>query len=210
MIICPGRRGVCSTPNGSFAPRRSWPWQPRATVAMSLGADDDRPVETGDGDTWAAVHRLWQRRAAFGPFALVGVFWVLAGGLTAAAIAAPAPTRHGVWAVAYFILVLGMGQIVLGAGQATLAAAAPSVRQVAVTAAAFNTANIAIVAGIVTDHLVVFDAGAALLVAVLVWFLLAVHRDARRGWPLYVYRLLIAVLVVSIPIGMALTTAHTS
>ncbi|MGH3562760.1 MAG: hypothetical protein ACRDTN_13440 [Mycobacterium sp.] len=152
-----------------------------------------------------AVFRLWDRRAVFGPFAVAGAVSVIAGGLLAAAIAAPAPTRHGVWAVAYLVLVLGVGQIVLGAGQALLASIPPTERVVAITAVAFNAANIAILVGIVTDHIVVFDAGAVLLIGALVLFLYGVRRGAR-SWPLYAYRVFVAVLVVSIPIGMFLTT----
>jgi heme/copper-type cytochrome/quinol oxidase subunit 4 len=149
---------------------------------------------------------LWDRRAAFGPFALAGAVSVIAGGLLAA-IAAPAPTRHGVWAVAYLVLVLGISQIVLGAGQALLSSTPWGARMVAVTAAAFNVANIAVLVGVITDHIVVFDAGAVLLAVALVLFLHGVRRSARRSWPLYAYRLFIAVLVVSIPIGLLVTTA---
>lgn len=150
--------------------------------------------------------RLWDRRAVFGPFVLAGVFSVIAGGLLAAAIAAPAPTRHGVWAAAYLVLVLGVGQIVLGTGQALLASVPPPAAMIAGTAALFNIANIAILLGIVTDHMLVFDAGSVLLLISLVLFVNGVRRAAQRGWPLHVYRLLVAVLIVSIPIGMIVTS----
>ncbi len=170
-----------------------------------LGRDQAAAAAT---DHWApAVLRLWDRRATFGPFAVVGALSVVAGGLLAAAIAAPMPTRHGVWAAAYLVLVLGVGQIVLGAGQALLAAVPPTAQTVAVTAATFNVANIAILAGIVTDHIIVFDAGALLLLVALVLFLHGVRRAARHGWPLHAYRLFTAALIVSIPIGLLVTTA---
>lgn len=153
-----------------------------------------------------AVLRLWDRRGVFGPFAVAGAGSVLAGGLLAAVIAAPTPTRHGVWAVAYLVLVLGASQIVLGAGAALLAAAPPTARMVAVTAATFNVANVAILAGIVTGHGMLFDAGAVLLIAALVLFLNGVRNSDRRAWPLYGYRLFVGVLIVSIPFGMF---AHT-
>lgn len=157
-----------------------------------------------------AVFRLWDRRAIFGPFAVPGAVSVVAGGLLAAAIAAPAPTRHGVWAAAYLVLVLGVGQIALGTGPALLASTPPTARMVAVTAALFNIANIAILLGIVTNHIAVFDAGSLLLLIALVLFLHSVRHGARRGMPLYVYRLLVAVLVISIPIGLLITTAGSS
>ncbi|MEO9016090.1 MAG: hypothetical protein ABI307_01475 [Mycobacterium sp.] len=153
-----------------------------------------------------AALRLWDQWAVFKPFALAGSLSVIAGGVLAAAIAAPSPTRHGVWAIAYLVLVLGVGQLVLGAGQALLAAAPPTPRGAAVTAAAFNTAGIAILAGIVTDHHVVFDVGSALLLVALVLFWYGVRHGARRSLALHAYRAGIAVLVVSIPIGAFLTT----
>jgi hypothetical protein len=161
---------------------------------------------TNDAQSPTAALRLWERRAVFAPFAVAGAVSVFAGGLLAAAIAAPAPTRHGVWAVAYLVLVLGVSQILLGAGQALLVSAPPSARGAAVTATVFNVANVAVLVGVVTDHVVVFDAGSLLLVVALVLFLYGVRRGARRGWPLYAYRLFVALLVVSIPIGMLLTT----
>ncbi|GFG68772.1 hypothetical protein [Mycolicibacter senuensis] len=154
-----------------------------------------------------ALLRLWDERAGFKPFAVAGTAAVVGGGALAAAIAAPAPTRHGVWAVAYLVLVLGVGQLVLGAGRAVLAAEALTPGAAVVTAAAFNVSGAAIVLGVVTDHIVVFDLGSALLLAVLAWLLYGVRRPARRGWRLFAYRLFIAALIVSIPIGMLITTA---
>lgn len=154
-----------------------------------------------------ALLRLWDQRAAFRPFAVAGAAAIVAGGGLAAAIAAPSPTRHGVWAVAYLVLVLGVGQLLLGAGQALLASEPPPPGSAAAAAVAFNLSGAAIILGVVTDHIVVLDAGSALLFAVLVWLLYGVRRGRRRGWALFGYRAFIAALTVSIPIGMALTTA---
>ncbi|OBF98158.1 hypothetical protein A5772_15290 [Mycolicibacter sinensis] len=138
---------------------------------------------------------------------MAGAVAIVAGGGLAAAIAAPSPTRHGVWAVAYLVLVLGVGQLVLGAGQALLAAEPLTSGAARVTAAAFNVSGAAIVLGVVTDHIAVFNIGAALLFLVLAWLLYGVRRTARRGWALVTYRGFIAALIVSIPIGMLITTA---
>ncbi|HET9874394.1 MAG TPA: hypothetical protein VFQ37_01335 [Mycobacterium sp.] len=174
---------------------------------MSEVVGRDHSVDPDNRQVKPVALRLWDRRSTFAPFAVAGAVGVIAGGLLAAAIAAPAPTRHGVWSAAYLVLVLGAGQIILGAGQALLSATPPAERKVAITALAYNTANIAILVGIVTGHLIVFDAGAVLLLVALVLFLHGVRHGARRGWPLYVYRLFIAILVVSIPIGLLITTA---
>lgn len=150
---------------------------------------------------------LWDQRASFTPFMVAGATAIVTGGALAAAIAAPSPTRHGVWAVAYLVLVLGVGQLVLGAGQALLAAEPLTPGAAALTSAAFNLSGAAIVLGVVTDRIVVFDVGAAVLFMVLVWLLYVVRRPARRGWALIAYRLFVAALIVSIPIGMLITTA---
>ncbi|MGH3970566.1 MAG: hypothetical protein ACRDTV_21215 [Mycobacterium sp.] len=175
---------------------------------MSEVVGHDQSAGPGDWQTPPTVLRLWDRRASFEPFAIAGAVSVIAGGLLAAVIAAPAPTRHDVWAVAYLVLVLGVSQIVLGAGQVLLASTPPTARMVAVMAVAFNAASIAILVGVITDQIVVFDAGAVLLIVALVLFFHGVRHGARRGWPLYAYRLFVAVLVVSIPIGLLLTTTN--
>ncbi len=162
------------------------------------------PDEPSQRPLWL---RLWDRRSAFAPFAVAGAAAVVAGGGLAAAIAAPSPTRHGVWTVAYLVLVLGVGQLVIGAGQALLAAEPPAPGPAALAAAAFNLSGAAIVLGVVTDRIVAFDVGCALLFAVLVWLLYVVRHSDRRGWPVWGYRMFIAALVVSIPIGMVITTA---
>ncbi len=154
--------------------------------------------------------QLWEHWTAFKPFAVAGATAIVVGGAIAAAIAAPAPTRHGVWAVAYLVLVLGAGQLAIGADQALLPTTAPSPREATLSAAAFNLSGAAIVLGVVTDHVAVFYAGSALLFAVLVWLLYRVRRSTRRGWALLAYRFFLAALVVSIPIGMAITTAGRS
>lgn len=164
-------------------------------------------IQPADLDEQPVALRLWGRREAFAPFAIAGSVGVIAGGLLASVIAAPTPTRHGVWAVAYLVLVLGVGQLVLGAGQALLPAEPASLRAAALTAVLFNTAGLAIMAGVVTGHVAVFAVGAALLFATLLLFLYTVRDAARRTWPLYAYRLFIGALVVSIPIGTFITTA---
>lgn len=163
-----------------------------------------------DAELRPALLRLWDRRDAFRPFAVAGVGAIVGGGVLASAIAAPAPTRHGVWAVAYLVLVLGVGQLAIGAGRVLLGAEPPTPNRTRITAAAFNISGAAIMLGVVTDHVMVFQAGCALLFGVLVESLYGVRRSARSGWPLVGYRLIIVALIVSIPIGMLITTAGRS
>ncbi|BBY54602.1 hypothetical protein H7J07_12775 [Mycobacterium koreense] len=152
------------------------------------------------------LQRLWARRATVAPFAVAGALSVLAGGIVAAAIAAPTPTRHGVWSVAYLVLVVGLCQIALGAGQALLAATPPTRKAVWTAAVVFNLANVGVLAGVLTDRVAVLNAGSVLLLVALVLFLVGVRRSDRRGWALHLYRGVVTVLVVSIPIGLVITT----
>lgn len=157
-----------------------------------------------------ALTRLWGRRTAFGPFAVPGAVGVLAGGIVAAAIAAPTPTRHGVWAVAYLVLVVGLAQIALGAGVALLPETPPTARGAVAVSAVFNVAHLAVVAGVISDRVLVLDAGAALLMVALALFVYGVRHGAHRGWVLYAYRVIVAVVAASIPIGLLLSTAGSS
>jgi hypothetical protein len=137
-------------------------------------------------------------------FAALGVACVLAGGLVAAATT-PAPSQHGSWAAADLMLVAGVAQVALGVGQALLALQAPSSRLVAAEFVGWSVGNAAVVAGALLDTTTVVDVGAALLIVALV---LVVHRargaPGRRSWPLYAFRLLMVLLLVSIPVGLVL------
>lgn len=167
----------------------------------------DRTSAHDDPSARPALLALWDQRAVFKPFGVAGCIGIVAGGVLASAIAAPAPTRHGVWAVAYLVLVIGVGQLVIGAGQALLPAEPPSPPVAAVITAAFNVAGGAIVLGVVTDRVLVFDLGSALLFVTLARALYSVRRGASRGWALVGYRLFLLMLIVSIPIGALVTTA---
>ena len=105
----------------------------------------------------------------------------------------------------YLVLVGGVAQVALGAGQALLAPRLPSRRLVAAEFAGWNAGNAAVLIGTLAGVAPLVDAGGALLVAALA---LLVHgtRGARghRSWPLHAFRLLAAVLLVSIPVGLLL------
>lgn len=166
------------------------------------------PADLDEPQTPPIALRLWERRAVATPFALAGALSIVAGGVLASVIAAPAPTRHGVWAVAFLILVLGVGQLVLGAGLTLLPAEPAGTRVAVVGCTLFSAAGVAIMTGVVSGYIVVFDIGAALMFGTLVLFLFGVRHGGHRGWPLYGYRLVIAVLLVSIPIGTLITTTR--
>lgn len=142
------------------------------------------------------------------PFFVVGGACIIAGGLVAAATA-PTPTEHGTWAAAYLVLVAGVAQVGIGLGQVTFAPATPT-PVVAMHVAGWNLGNAAVLVGTLIGVTPVVDLGGLLLVVTLA--LLAyglrtaktqqtdgVHRSGLLG-----YRLLLLILLVSIPIGLAL------
>lgn len=141
---------------------------------------------------------------AFGPFAALGTACVVAGGLVAAATA-PVPSEHGSWAAAYLVLVAGVAQVGLGGGQALLAPRLPSRRLVAAEFAGWNAGNAAVLAGTLLHLTALVYVGGALLVAALALLVHGVRgAGGRRGWPLHAFRLLVVVLLVSIPAGLLL------
>lgn len=152
-----------------------------------------------------ALTRLAARWRLAAPFAVVGIVSIIAGGLVAA-VTASVPTRHSSWAVAYLVLVVGVAQVALGLGQALLAAHAPSPRVVAWQFSAFNAGNAGVLLGTLAGNTLVVDVGGALLATALALLLRAVRGGgARGGWALNAYRLLIAIVLVSIPIGLLLS-----
>jgi hypothetical protein len=137
------------------------------------------------------------------PFLAIGTACVIAGGFVAA-ITAHAPTEHASWVAAYLVLVAGVAQVALGAGQALLARRRPSARLVVGELVTWNLGNAAVIVGTVAGVTVVVDVGGAALVVALVLLLAATTGRRRTGWPLWVFRGLIVVVLVSIPVGLVL------
>jgi hypothetical protein len=142
------------------------------------------------------------------PFTAIGVACVVAGGLVAAATA-HAPTQHASWAAAYLVLVGGVAQVGLGMGQA-LFAGRPSATLVTAQLACWNVGNAAVIAGTLASLPVLVDVGGALLVVTLLLLTYALRASGARvaggvrRWYLHGFRLLVAILAVSIPIGLVL------
>jgi hypothetical protein len=157
----------------------------------------------------AVVHLHQDRSARLLPFAVLGSACIVAAGAVAAAIA-PAPTEHGVWAVAYLVLVAGAAQIVLGVGQALLAPHPPPKPLTVMQVVGWNVANAAVIVGTLVDATALVDVGGALLVVVLGLLVYGARRGGvppdspRRDWLLYVFRAVVAILLVTIPIGLVL------
>lgn len=144
-------------------------------------------------------------RPAERPFVLLGGACIVAGGLVSAA-AAPTASYLSSWAVAYLVLVAGAAQVVLGLGQARLTGDL-SRRVLQGELLAWNLGNAAVLAGTLLGVAPALYAGCALLVAALVLVLLAI-RHARNGWLLTTTRIVVVLLLVSIPVGIVLQAAR--
>lgn len=138
-------------------------------------------------------------------FVAIGVGCIIVGGLVAA-VTGPTGFKDGSWAAAYLVLVAGVAQLGLGAGQALLAAEPPTRRLVIGELAAWNSGNVAVLAGTFLGSPLLVDAGGLALVVALGLFLHGVRGSRVKGrWPLVLYRLLAGVVAVSIPVGLALS-----
>lgn len=176
---------------------------PAATITDGGAAT---PLTTPDRviGFWASAGRQMK----LVPFVVPGVLAVVAGGLLAAVVA-PAPTEHATWAAAYLVLVWGVAQLGLGAGQELCASHLSTVLVVA-EVTGWNLGCAAVVAGTVSGVPAVADVGAALLVVTLILTARALTGGpARRrvgvpSWARLSYGLLITVLLVSIPVGLVL------
>ncbi|MGH8214268.1 MAG: hypothetical protein ACREPZ_01015 [Rhodanobacteraceae bacterium] len=147
---------------------------------------------------------LSRRVAAGAPFAVLGAAAILAGGVTAAAIAYH-PTEHLIWMVAYLVLVVGVMQWVFGAGQAWLAERPPAARVAWGQWILFNLGNAGVIAGTLCSRTGVVAAGTLLFVAAIAWFLYGVRHCRWRGWG-NAYRILLVLIFLSACIGLVIST----
>ena len=142
------------------------------------------------------------------PFYIIGGASLISGGLISA-VSAGAPSYTASWAVAYIVLVAGVAQLVLGIGQAQLAAKRPSAAVVAGEAIALNLANAAVLLGTLIAAPALTYLGAGLLVVALAIFVWAARGTRTHNkWLLYAFRIMIAVLAVSAPIGLLIARAR--
>jgi hypothetical protein len=137
------------------------------------------------------------------PFGSLGLAAVIAGGLIAAATAR-APSETLVWLVAYLVLIVGVAQIALGVGQYWLAGRAPERTGLWGEFAAFNLGNAGVIVGTLIDVAPLVDAGGVLVVVALILFLMGGRGASRGGGLRHLYRFLILLLLISVPIGLLL------
>ncbi|MCT2030368.1 hypothetical protein M3E10_08325 [Dietzia cinnamea] len=142
-------------------------------------------------------------------FVLVGLTAIIAGGLVAA-VTGPTGFDEGSWVAAYLVLVAGVAQVGLGVGQALLTDGTLSGGRRVVQLLAYNLANSAVLAGTLTGSVVAVTVGGVLLLVSLMLFLATVRRPHSRTWYLVLYRSVIAILAVSVPVGVVLSVVRHS
>jgi uncharacterized membrane protein len=139
------------------------------------------------------------------PFRVLGAVWVIAGGLTAA-VTGPLALDNGSWAAAFSVLIGGVAQYTFGVVQASLASQRPSSRIVAGQLVTWNAGCLTVILGTVLTMPIIVHVGGLLLVAALILLIVTVRGRTEPRWALWLYRGLLVVILLSIPIG--LTLAH--
>jgi len=148
----------------------------------------------------------WRRQL---PLLGVGAASVVAGGL-AAAVTGPTDWSHGSWVAAFLVLVAGVTPIGIGVAQASLPITTPSAAFVAAQVVLWNVGCAAVVAGTLLSSPLTVAVGSGPLVAVLAMSVLALRGRPRapRSVVLVGYRLLVLVVLASVPIGIVLAFAR--
>jgi hypothetical protein len=139
---------------------------------------------------------------------VAGGFCVVSGGLVAA-ITDPLDLSHGSWLAAYLVLVGGVAQYAMGRVRGRLVDTEGSSPSAWTQFWGWNLGNALVIAGTLVSAPLAVDAGSSLLViALLIAFRTA--SPARNTGPearllFWTYRLLLLILIVSIPVGILLS-----
>lgn len=170
----------------------------------SIEAAPARPGPTPPLLVEDVVARWW----AIMPFVAVGTVCTIAGGLVAA-VSRPTNFGHGPWLAAYLVLVGGVGQIGLGAGQALLAGRVPSQGVVRVEVVSWNAGLLGVIIGTLVPSPLLTTVGSAATALALTLFVRSVRTPGRLA-PLArgAFLALAVTLLVSLPIGVVLTWAR--
>lgn len=148
------------------------------------------------------------RALAAGAFVATGIVATIFGGLLATG-AVPALAAEGGWLAAYLIVVAGIAQIALGAGQAWLAAACPGFERNAFEWGALNLGNLGVVTGSLLGSFWIVLSGSIAFVAALGLFARGVRPVRRRVWA-WLYYGLLALLLALAGVGVRLAAAQFS
>lgn len=162
---------------------------------------------TGMASTRPQAPALGARRLDREPIACAGIAGslIVAGGLVAA-INSATPFAHGSWLAAYLVLVGGVAQLALGLGPLLLPAPTFSRPLGRAQLALWNAGTAIVAVGVFTDASAVVVVGSVLVLGALGCFArnAGPAREPGRGRVL-AYRLVIAVLAVSVVVGIVLS-----
>ncbi len=198
-------------PDDTVAERRDDTAAERPDDTVAKRPDDTvakRPDDT------VAAEILLERWPSARPFVVVGAVAVVAGGAVAA-VTRPTGFELGPWLAAFLVLVGGVAQIALGAGQAWVADRVPASATVRSELAVWNVGLAATMAGSLLPAPLLTALGAVAVLIALALFLSATrpHHDAAAAvaprWARILYPLGIVVVLISTPIGLVLSwTRH--
>lgn len=160
-------------------------------------------VESSPANGGSATER-WRSNAAL---LAVGGAAVTAGGLVAA-LAGPMAWDRGSWVAAFLVLVTGVAQVGIGAAQAHLGRSSQGVRFAVTECVLWTGGSLGIVIGSLLTSPGAVAIFSAPLIAVLAMSLFAVREADRESGYVLLHRLFVGTLLVSIPIGIALTFAR--
>lgn len=139
---------------------------------------------------------------------IAGGSCVVLGGLVAA-VTGPLDFSHGSWLAAYLVLVGGVAQYAMGRVRSWWTENPESQSTAWLQFGGWNLGNALVIAGTPASSPPVVDAGSVLLVvALLIAFRATLPAlDPGRESPLLVwtYRILLLILIVSIPVGIVLS-----
>lgn len=138
------------------------------------------------------------------PALVVGVSSVVLGGLVAA-VTRPLDWSDGSWVAAYLVLVTGVGQVALAVGQGYLAAEPVPARRTLLQLLLVTGGSTLVVGATLASSPPLVSAGGLVLVVGLVSYATTRRRRGGPGWLHVAYLGVLAVLIVSTPIGLALS-----
>lgn len=184
---------------------------PIADVSHGPSGPDDNLAERPDTRAAGILLARWPSAR---PFVVVGAVAVVAGGAVAA-VTRPTGFELGPWLAAFLVLVGGVAQIALGAGQAWVADRLPDTRTVRAELTIWNIGLAATIAGSLLPAPQLTALGGVAVLIALALFLSATrsHHDAAEPvaprWARILYPLGIVVVLISTPIGLVLSwTRH--
>ncbi len=147
---------------------------------------------------------------------VVGGFCVVVGGLVAA-VTEPLELEHGSWLAAYLVLVGGVAQYAMGRIRKWWhSESARSTSWAWAQLGGWNLGNAGVIAGTLASTPLIVDVGSVLLAFALLialratWSAAARFTDPTSTLIIWTYRILLLVLVVSIPVGILLSHLRNS